>query len=360
VKRRELITLLGAAAAWPLAAHGQQPAMPVVGILHMQTQESEAARLTAIRRGLQEAGFVEGQNMVIENRFADGQSERLPMLTTDLVRLRVAVLLASTTPPALAAKAATPAIPIVFVLGVDPVELGLVASLNHPDVNVTGVTFLVQQLVAKRLELLCEVVPTPAPIGMLADQGNPNADSDVRNALGAAAALGRTLHFAKIAAASDIEPAIATLMQQRVSAVFVAPHANFRIWRPQLLSLMERHALPASFSSSDFVTAGGLMSYGPDQFDSYREAGVYVGRILKGERPADLPVMQSTKFEFAINLKTAKALGVKISDNLLTLADEVSSEAPRLHHAVHQQDDHVRVLSKDTFGVSEFRHDGGR
>jgi putative ABC transport system substrate-binding protein len=199
-------------------------------------------------------------------------SARLPMLTTDLVRLRVAVLLASTTPPALAAKAATAAIPIVFVLGVDPVELGLVASLNRPDVNVTGVTFLVQQLVAKRLELLCEIAPTPAPIGMLADQGNPNAESDVRNALGAAAALGRTLHVAKIAAASDIEPAITTLMQQRVSAVFVAPHANFRIWRPQLLSLMARHALPASFSSSDFVTAGGLMSYGPDQFDSYREA----------------------------------------------------------------------------------------
>src|SRR5262249_50552428 len=195
-RRREFLSLLGSvAAAWPLAAQAQQP-MPVIGILHMQTQESEAARLTAIRRGLQEAGFVEGQSVAIEQRFADGQRDRLPMLAADLVRRPVAVLLASTTPPAIAAKAATATIPIVFGLGVDPVELGLVASLNRPGANVTGVTFLVQQLVAKRLELLCEVVPRPAPIGMLADQGNPNAESDVKNALAAAAALGRTLHVA--------------------------------------------------------------------------------------------------------------------------------------------------------------------
>src|SRR5262245_56749946 len=199
-RRREFISLLGGAAAWPLAARAQQP-MPVTGLLHMQTQESEAARLTAIRRGLQEAGFVEGQSVAIEQRFADGQRDRLPMLAADLVRRPVAVLLASTTPPAIAAKAATATIPIVFALGVDPVELGLVASMNRPGANVTGVTFLVQQLVAKRLELLCEVVPRPAPIGMLADQGNPNAESDVKNALAAAAALGRTLHVAKIAAA---------------------------------------------------------------------------------------------------------------------------------------------------------------
>jgi putative ABC transport system substrate-binding protein len=321
--RRGFIALIGSLVAGPLSARAQQQSLPVVGILHMQTRESEAERLTAIRRGLQEAGFVEGQNVAIEQRFADGQRDRLPKLAADLVHRRVAVLLANTTPPALAAKAATTTIPIVFALGVDPVELGLVASLNRPGANVTGVTFLVQQLVAKRLELLCEVAPRHASIGMLADQGNPNAESDIRNALVAAATLGRTLHVAKIAAPSDIEPAVAILLQQQVAAIFVAPHANFRIWRPQLLSLLARHALPAAFSSSDFVTVGGLMSYGPNQFDSYREAGVYVGRILKGESPADLPVMQSTKFDFAINLKTAKSLGLTIPPTMLVAATEV-------------------------------------
>src|SRR5262245_27732591 len=325
MKRRKFITLLGgAAAAWPFAAGAQQQSLPLVGMLHMQTRESEAERLTAIRRGLQEAGFVEDANVAIEQRFADGQRDHLPMLAADLIQRRVAVLQANTTPPALAAKAATATIPIVFALGVDPVELGLVASLNRPGANVTGVTFLVQQLVAKRLELLCGVAPRHAAIGMLADQGNPNAESDIRNALAAAAAtLGRSLHVAKIAVPSDIEPAVAILLQQQVGAIFVAPHANFRIWRPQLLSLLARHALPATFSSSDFVTAGGLMSYGPNQFDSYRQAGIYVGRILKGESPADLPVMQSTKFDFAMNLKTAKSLGLTIPPTMLVAATEV-------------------------------------
>src|SRR5262245_61790015 len=239
IRRREFITLLGGATvAWPLAARAQQQSLPVVGILHMQTRESEAERLTAIRRGLQEAGFVEDANVAIEQRFADGQRDHLPMLAADLIQRRVAVLQANTTPPALAAKAATATIPIVFALGVDPVELGLVASLNRPGANVTGVTFLVQQLVAKRLELLCEVAPRHASIGMLTDQGNPNAESDIRNALAAAATLGRTLHVAKIVVPSDIEPAVAILLQQQVAAIFVAPHANFRIWRPQLLSLL--------------------------------------------------------------------------------------------------------------------------
>jgi putative ABC transport system substrate-binding protein len=324
VTRREFITLLGGTAAgWPLAVRAQQPAMPVVGVLSSQTQDTETARLTALRQGLQETGFVEGRNVAIEYRFADGQNARLPVLAAELVRQQVTVLVANTTPPALAAKAATPIIPIVFVTGVDPVELGLVASLNRPSANVTGVTFLVQQLVAKRLELLGEVVPGPAPMGMLADQNNPNAESDVRNALAAAVALGRELHVVKVAAAGDIDAAVLALVQQGVAAVFVAPHANFRIWRQPLLMQLARHALPSSFSSGDFVKTGGLMSYGPDQLASYREAGLYAGRILKGEKPADLPVMQSTKFEFVINLKTAKALGLTIPQTLLVAASEV-------------------------------------
>jgi putative ABC transport system substrate-binding protein len=324
IQRRDFIRLLGGAAAvWPLAARAQQPAMPVVGVLSSQTHDTESARLTALRRGLEETGFVEGRNVTIEYQYADGQNARLPVLAAELVRRQVTVLVANTTPPALAANAATSIIPIVFVTGVDPVEVGLVASLNRPGANVTGVTFLVQQLVAKRLELLGEVVPGDAPIGMLADQRNPNSESDVRNALAAAATLGRALHVVKVAAADDIDTAIATLVQQRVAAVFVAPHANFRIWRQQLLTLMAHHALPSSFSSSDFVKAGGLMSYGPDQLESYREAGLYVGQILKGEKPADLPVVQSSKFEFAINLKTAKALGLTIPQTLLIAASEV-------------------------------------
>jgi putative ABC transport system substrate-binding protein len=324
MRRRDLITLLGGAAmAYPLVVRAQQPSMPVIGVLSSQTSNSEATRLAAFHQGLKETGFVEGQNAAIEYRFADGNSDRLPMLAAELVRRQVNVLVANTTPPALAAKAATATIPIVFVTGVDPVELGLVASFNRPGANVTGVTFLVNKLVAKRLELLCELVPRSAPVGMLADQHNPNLETDVRDALAAADVLGRTLHVAKVVSENDIEAAFAALVEERVAAVFVAPHANFRIWRRQVIELAARHALPASFSSSDYVTAGGLMSYGPDQFDSYREAGVYAGRILKGEKPAELPVMQATKFEFVINLKTAKALGLTIPRTMLVLATEV-------------------------------------
>jgi putative ABC transport system substrate-binding protein len=324
MRRREFITLLGGAtAAWPLAARAQRPAMPVIGILHSQTQDSAAARMPAIAQGLSEAGFVAGRNVTIEHRFADGHNDRLPMLAAELVRLQVNVIFANTTPPALAAKAATATIPIVFVTGVDPVELGLVASLNRPGANVTGVTFLSNKLVAKRLELLCQMVPGTAPIGMLAAQHNPNTETDVRDALAAAKTLGRTLHVAKVAPQDDIGAAVAALVQQRVGALFVAPQADFRMWRQQLLAVAARHALPTSFSSGDHVTTGGLMSYGPDQMDSYREAGIYTGRILKGEKPAGLPVMLATKFEFVINLKTAKALGLTISPSLLVLATKV-------------------------------------
>jgi putative ABC transport system substrate-binding protein len=327
MKRRAFISLLGGAAApaflWPRAARAQQATMPVIGILNNQTRESESGRLSAIRQGLKETGFVEGQNATIEYRFADGHTDRLPHLAAELVQRGVAVLVANTTPPAHAAKAATATIPIVFVTGVDPIEVGLVASFNRPGANVTGVTFLVNKLVAKRLELLCEVVPGPAPIGMLADRSNPNAEADVRDAQAAAVVLGRTLHVAMVAAESELDTAFAALVQQRVAALFIAPNANFRIWRDRLLALAARHALPTSFSSGDLVRAGGLMSYGPDQLDAYRQAGIYAGRILKGEKPAELPVMQSTKFEFVINLKTAKALGLAVPRTLLALAEEV-------------------------------------
>ena len=297
--------------------------MPLIGILHSQTQSSEAARMPAIAQGLQEAGFVAGRNVAIEHRFADGHNDRLPMLAAELVRLRVNVIFANTTPPALAAKAATATIPIVFVTGVDPVEVGLVAALNRPGGNVTGVTFLSNKLVAKRLELLCQVVPGSAPIGMLAAQHNPNTETDVKDTQAAANALGRALHVVKIGPQDDLDAAVAALVRERIGALFVAPQADFRMWRQPLLTLAARHSLPTSFSSSDHVAAGGLMSYGPDQMESYREAGIYTGRILKGEKPAGLPVMLATKFEFVINLKTAKALGLAIPPSLLVLATSV-------------------------------------
>jgi putative tryptophan/tyrosine transport system substrate-binding protein len=325
MKRREFVTLLGgvAAAAWPLAARAQQQAMPVIGMLHSQTQGSEATRIEAIQQGLREAGFIVGRNVTIEHRFADGYNERLPQLAAELVRLKVNVIFANTTPPALAAKAATMTIPIVFLTGVDPVELGLVASLNRPGPNVTGVTIWSNKLVAKRMELLSNLVPAGAPIGMLAAQRNPNTETDVKDALAAADALGRTLHVGKVKPEGDVDAAVAALIEQRVAALFVAPQADFRIWLQRLLELAERHALPTTFSSGDYVRAGGLMSYGADQLDSYRQAGVYAGRILKGEKPGDLPVMLPTKFEFVINLKTARTLGLEVPAGVSAMADEV-------------------------------------
>ena len=321
MRRREFISLIGgAAAAWPLAAQAQQERLPVVGVLSGQSQESEAALLAEWRKALNDTGYVGGRNVLFEYRFANGQGDRLPMLAADLVQRQVAVLLANTTPPALAAKAATATIPIVFVTGVDPVEVGLVASFNRPGGNVTGVTFLSNKLVAKRLELLAALVSAAAPIGMLAHTRNPNTVADVRDALAAAAKLGRTLYVERVANLSEVGAAVTALVQQRVVALFVAPQADFRNWQQQILALAERYALPTSFSNSDFVVAGGLMCYGPDQSDSYREAGIYTGRILKGEKPAELPVLVSTKFNFTINLRTAKSLGLTIPPTMLALA----------------------------------------
>jgi putative ABC transport system substrate-binding protein len=327
VKRREFITLLGGAGAlsllWPLAASAQQPAMPVIGFLNSAALEGEAQRLAAFRQGLKEIGFVEGQNVIIELRSAEGQFDRLPALAADLVRRQVNVLVANTTASALAAKPATSTLPIVFVTGGDPVELGLVASLNRPGGNVTGVSFLVNKLVAKRLELLSQLAPGTTAIGMLVDPNNPNAQADTKDAQAAAAALGRKLVVAEAGTESEIDAAFAALLQQRVSALLVGAHVLFFSRRDRLVALAARHAIPASYSTREFVAAGGLMSYGPNQTDVYRLVGVYTGRILKGAKPADLPVERPVKFELAINLKTAKALGLDVPLNLQQLADEV-------------------------------------
>jgi putative ABC transport system substrate-binding protein len=320
MRRREFITLLsGVAASWPLASRAQQQSLPVVGILSAQSQQSEATLLAEWEKALNETGYVSGRNVLFEYRFADGQSDRLPMLAAELVQRGVAVLVANTTPPAIAAKAATTTIPIVFMTGVDPVEVGLVASFNRPGANVTGVTFLSNKLVAKRLELLATLISPAAAIGMLAHTNNPNTVADVRDALAAAAALGRTLHVERVASLSELDAAVTALVQQRVGALFVAPQADFRIWQQQILALAKRNVLPTSFSNSDFVIAGGLMSYGPNQTESYREAGIYTGRILKGEKPGELPVLVSTKFNFAINVNTAKALDLTIPPSMLAL-----------------------------------------
>ncbi len=324
MRRRDFIWLFGAPVAWPLAARAQPSPMPVIGMLHSQTKESEAGRVTAFQQGLSQAGFVVGRNVAIEHRYADTQNARLPALAAELVARKVNVILANTTPPAIAAKAATTTIPIVFVTGVDPVEVGLVASVNRPDGNITGVTFLSNKLVAKRMELLCEIVPRNAPIGMLAAEHNPNTPTDVRDTQAAANTLRRILLVEKVSPqGDDIDAALTRLLQQRIGALFLAPQADFRLLRSPILNFATQHKLPTSFPSTDHVAGGGLMSYGPDQNDSYREAGVYTGRVLKGEKPATLPVLIATKFEFAINLKTAKALGVTIPPALLVLATNV-------------------------------------
>jgi putative ABC transport system substrate-binding protein len=325
MRRREFITLLGGAtaAAWPVVARAQQPAMPVIGFLNSATIKGEAERLAAFRQGLKESGFVEGQNVVIEYRSAEGQFDRLPELAADLVRRQVNVLVANTTASALAAKPATSTLPIVFVTGGDPVELGLVGSLNRPGGNATGVSFLVNKLMAKRLELLSELAPGTAAFGMLVDPNNPNAEADTKDAQAAAAALGRKLVVAKAGAESEIDAAVAALVQQRISALLIGAHVLFFSRREQLVALAARHAVAASYATREFVAAGGLMSYGPNQTDVYRLVGVYTGRILKGAKPADLPIERPVKFELVINLTTAKALGLDVPVHLQQLADEV-------------------------------------
>jgi putative ABC transport system substrate-binding protein len=325
VKRREFITLLGsAAAAWPLAAGAQQPAMPVIGFLGSESPESEAFRVTAFRKGLNEAGYIEGRNVAFEYRWAHGQYDRLAALASDLVRLQVSVIAAiGLAPAALAAKAATTTIPIVFAVGGDPVKLGLVASLNRPGGNLTGVSFLVSMMEPKRLEILHEAVPNATVFGFLVNPNDLYAESGTSEMEAAAASLGRKLLVAKASVESELEAVYAKLMQQRVAALCVEADQFFLSRRDRLVALAARHRLPVIYNAREYVAAGGLMSYGTPLSDAHRLMGIYVGRILKGEKPADLPVQQSVKVEFVINMKAAKALGLTFPITLLGRADEV-------------------------------------
>jgi len=321
VKRRDFIVFLGGAAAWPLAAWAQQPAMPVIGFLRSTSLADATGLITAFRQGLKEAGFVEGQNVAIEFRSAEDHVDRLPALVADLLRRPVAVIVGNNN-SAIVAKAATATIPIVFATGTDPVQEGLVASLNRPGGNVTGVSFLNNLLGAKRLELLRQLVPKATTIGVLVNP-KPDTEAERRDVQAAALALGLQLIILDVSSDRDIETAFATFVQRGASALLVGGGAFLFSNRERIVALAARHSLPAGHRIRDSVVAGGLMSYATSIPDAYRQAGIYTGRILKSEKPADLPVMQATKFEFVINLKTAKALGLEIPASILARADEV-------------------------------------
>ena len=308
----------------PLAAHAQKPALPVIGFLGTSTAAAWASYVAGFRQGLSETGYVDGRNVTIEFRWAEDRSDRLGVLAADLVGRQVAVIVTSAgTALALAAKATTPTIPVVFVMGADPVKFGLVASLNRPGGNLTGVSFLFNVLVTKRLQVLHELVPTAKVIGVLVNPNNPNAVSDTKNVEAAARALRLQTHIVTARTKGDFDAAFASLVEQRVAALLVVPDLLFVGGRDQLVGLAARHALPTIYDRRELVSAGGLISYGPDMTDAHRQAGIYAGRILKGAKPADLPVLQPTKFELVINMKTAKALGVKIPPPLLLQADQV-------------------------------------
>jgi putative tryptophan/tyrosine transport system substrate-binding protein len=324
MKRREFITLLGGAATWPFAARAQQGAMPVIGFLNIGEPKEREWAVAAFLRGLKETGFVEGQNVVIEYRWARGQYDKLPALAADLVRSRVAVITTGGGPgPALAAKAATKTIPIIFNHGGDPVEQGLVASLNHPGGNATGFLNLNTELEPKRLELLHQMLPNVTEIGVLVNPDFPDAQTQLRLVQQAAAALGLQLQIASANTEGEIDTAFASFANRQLGAVFVGGGALFLSRRTQLVALAARYALPASYFFPEFCEVGGLISYGPSVADTYRLTGTYVGRVLKGEKPSDLRVQQAVKVELVINLKTAKALGLTVPDKLLALADKV-------------------------------------
>ncbi|HKN10265.1 MAG TPA: ABC transporter substrate-binding protein [Pseudomonadota bacterium] len=324
MKRRDFITLVGsAAAAWPLATRAQQPRMPVVGFLSPRASGDAPQLLAAFRQGLKDTGFVEGQNVAIEYRFAGNHNERLTALAADLIHSQVTVIAATTTPAALAAKAATTTIPIVFETGADPVLLGLVASLNRPGGNVTGVTQLNVEVAPKRVELLHELVPTARVVAFLVNAADPVAEPILRASQAAAHTLGLNLDVLNASTESDIDGAFANLVQLRAGGLVIGSDAFFTARSERLAALALRHAVPTVYENRGFVAAGGLVSYGGSLTDAYRLAGVYAARILKGEKPGELPVQQSTKVEMFLNLKTAKALGITVPLPLLGRADEV-------------------------------------
>jgi putative ABC transport system substrate-binding protein len=323
MKRRTFIAGLGSAAVWPVAARAQQPIMPVVGFVNVGGTDASSGLVAAFRKGLGEIGYVDGRNVTIEYHWFEGQYDRLPSLTVDLVRRRVAVIATPGTPlAAVAAKAITTTIPIIFGVGEDPIEIGLVTNLSRPAGNVTGISFLNTEAVAKRLELLRELVPKAVRIAVLVNPAN-QPGATLREVQDAARTIGLQIRVLNASTSREIDAAFATLARERPDALFVAPDIFFDSVRVQIATLAAHGRIAATFENRDFVAAGGLMSYGTDRTDRFRQVGVYTGKILNGTKPADLPVLQPTKFEFVINLKTAKALGLTIPETLLATADEV-------------------------------------
>jgi putative ABC transport system substrate-binding protein len=323
MRRREFISLLGGAAAWPLAAGAQQPSIPVVAILHAASLETEVRGLAEFRKGLSEIGYVEGQNVMIVYRSAEGQADRLPALAADMVQRRVAVIVTVANNAAVAAKATTTTIPIVFTVGGDPIKMGLVDSLNRPGGNITGVSFLSSDIIAKMLEALHELMPKAARIAALVNPTNQNAAADTKEAEAAARTLGLELQVLNASNGREIDDAFALLVERRAAALLIEGDPFFIGRMKQLVVLTARHAIPAIYQGRDFPDAGGLISYGANRSDALRLAGGYTGRILKGERPVDLPVQLATKLELVVNLNTAKVLGLEIPPTLLARADEV-------------------------------------